>query len=190
MDGGTEVHSKSENALEHGPAGRSEISGLQRLDIFPIDFYGDALHDVLQRENHTEAVFLPDHDAFHAGEGTRSDAGSLPHREQGVRLGGAQLKAGSQRVDCGIRQWSRLASRSAHNGQGARHIQHAHAFVSWNMDEDITGKQRQIQGDPGTIAPFAFRPIKGEIELDLPLAEILGDTLLVARSRIHSEPLG
>jgi hypothetical protein len=24
----------------------------------------------------------------------------------------------------------------------------------------------------------------------LPLAEILGDTLLVARSRIHSEPLG
>jgi hypothetical protein len=172
-----------------GNSSADAIFRLQRLQVFFADFHGDAPHDVLQRENHSEAILFSDDNTFHPGKGSRPNPRPLPYGQQGMRLGSTQLKTGPQRVDCVVRQRGRLASGSADNCQGAGDIQHPHPLGPFNVDKDITGKERKFQSHPRSVTPFAFRPVEGKIKLDLPLAQVLRDALLVAGGRVDGKPI-
>ncbi len=106
-----------------------------------------------------------------------------------MRYGTAQMQAKSQRFDIGLRQRRRRAPSAAYNCQHPRHFQHAHALSPLDADKDVTGKQREIQGDPRPVAPLALRLVEGQIVLNLPHAQVLVHALFMTRSGIDSKPM-
>src|ERR1035438_103230 len=57
-----------------------------------------------------------------------------------------------------------------------------------DTDEYIAWKQREIEGNPQSVAPLALHMVEGQVMLDLPHAQVLAYALLMARIRVDREP--
>jgi hypothetical protein len=107
-----------------------------------------------------------------------------------MRFGMAQMRPRSKCVDFSVWQRSQHAAPATHNLQRARYFQNADPFHPIYPNENVTGKQRQLQSPLRAIAPLALRTKKWEVMLNLPLAEMLRDALLMAGNRVDREPFG
>jgi len=103
------------------------------------------------------------------------------------------VRRGADEGQIAVRQYRPPATmparpRAAHNCQHARNFQHPHALRAGAADKDVAGKQREIQGDPRSVAPLALRAVEGQIVLNLPHAQVQIYALFMARSRVDCEP--
>jgi hypothetical protein len=109
--------------------------------------------------------------------------------QEWVWFGATEMQTESQRFNIGLWQGRRGAAGAAYNRQDAGHLKHAHALGPLDTDKDITGEQREIQGNPRSVAPLALCLIEGQIVLDVPHAQVLIDTLFMACRGVDGKPM-
>jgi hypothetical protein len=107
-----------------------------------------------------------------------------------VRLGVAQGKASTEGVDFRLRQGGWLAAGASDKAHDTGNLEDADALAVIDAHEEIAGKERQIEGNCGSVAPLATSLIEGDVVLDLLDAEVLACALFMARRGVDGKPFG
>src|SRR5229473_1748692 len=145
--------------------------------------------DQFKRNDHAQIALFPLQDAFQPRERSRYDPYSSSHGQKRMRLGAqATLQTPSQCFDL-FRRQRRGGSIEPDELGDARYLQDLQTIAKSEVNENVTGKQRQLQLH-AAVFPAALGIIQRQEVFDRSLSQLQGDALFMVRARVHGIPMG
>src|SRR6266852_2400077 len=160
---------------------------VNRCDVRIIQLDGNGAHNQIERDDKAELVLLSDDDAFEARQRPACDADPAAHIQVRVWLSIQPLhKAPPKGFHLVIRKL-RGVTIETDQVNDTRDLKNTQLVAQRQANEDIAGKQRQIELHPA-VSPAANRFIERNKVLDRSRSEFSGYTFLMVRAGVGGIP--